>query len=87
MLNINYKKLESIMREFNISCPTCGIDKIVKIPTEIFSKKESGCVKIHVPAGIVCSDHQFVVFIDQKGIIRGYEKIDLILATKTTELK
>ncbi|MBY9006112.1 MAG: hypothetical protein KGD63_05090 [Candidatus Lokiarchaeota archaeon] len=69
------------MRELFVSCPTCGIKKPIMIPKEVFTKKECGSIKIHVPSGIVCSDHQFVVFIDQSGLVRGYEKIDLIMAT------
>ena len=33
----------------------------------------------------VCPDHQFIVFVDSKGIIRGYEKIDLQMAIPSEE--
>ncbi|MFX1267883.1 MAG: hypothetical protein ACFFAK_07965, partial [Promethearchaeota archaeon] len=32
-----------------------------------------------VPQGGVCKEHQFIVFVDTKGIIRGYDQIDLLM--------
>lgn len=67
---MSYKQLEVI-------CPICGIVKLISVPEKIFSQKEFGTIKIQVPIGAVCPDHQFIVFADTKGTVRGYEKIDL----------
>jgi hypothetical protein len=66
-------------REIEVTCPTCEKTKIIKIPEAIFTQKKFGTVKIQVPVGGVCMEHQFIVFVDTKGIIRGYEKIDLLM--------
>jgi len=68
----SYKKIE-------VTCPTCGLIKNINIPEAIFSQKKFKTIKVQVPVGAVCQDHQFIVFIDTKGIIRGYEKIDLMM--------
>ncbi|MHA1732548.1 MAG: hypothetical protein ACTSU5_11425 [Promethearchaeota archaeon] len=50
----------------------------VPVPTYIFEKKKAGIIKIQIHPGIVC-EHQFVAFIDQKFVARGYERIDFQL--------
>jgi hypothetical protein len=34
-------------------------------------------IKIQVPKGSVCQEHHFIVFVNNVGLIRGYDKIDL----------
>ncbi len=70
---VNYKQL-------NVVCPICGLDKSITVPEAIFAQKKFGTIKIQVPMGAVCSEHQFIVFVDAKGTVRGYEKIDLHMA-------
>jgi hypothetical protein len=78
--------MAELYRNIEVTCPVCQVVKEIKIPNLIFDQKRFGTVKIQVPQGGVCGDHQFIVFIDTKGIIRGYEKIDLILKNlETTE--
>ena len=72
----NYKEIEVI-------CPVCSKSKNIKIPEQIFSQKKFGSIRIQVPQGGVCPEHQFILFIDTNGIIRGYEKIDLQLMAAT----
>jgi len=64
-------------REILLTCPNCGIFKNLNIPESIFSQKKFGSIKIQVPVGAICSNHTFIVFINNKGHIVGYEKIDL----------
>ena len=71
--------MAELYRNIEVICPVCQKAKEIKIPNQIFDQKKFGTVKIQVPQGGVCSEHQFIVFIDTKGIIRGYEKIDLLL--------
>ena len=69
-----------------ITCPVCGETRGINIPENVFEQKQFGTIKIQVPVGAVCSDHQFIVFADPKANIIGYEKIDLYIATtETTE--
>ncbi len=64
-----------------VVCPTCGKVKNVNVPEAIFSQKKFGSIKIQIPINAVCPEHQFIVFVDTKGIIRGYEKIDILMDT------
>ncbi|MGQ4874022.1 MAG: hypothetical protein ACP6IY_08125 [Promethearchaeia archaeon] len=70
-------------KELNVSCPVCQTEKNIKVPEAIFSQKKFGTFKIQVPMGAVC-EHTFIVFVDTKGIIRGYEKIDIMMAAPPT---
>lgn len=74
----NYKAIEAI-------CPICGLSKSLNVPEVIFAQKKFGTIKIQVPTGAVCPEHQFIVFVDSKGIIRGYEKIDIQMAMPAAE--
>ncbi len=71
--------MTELFREIEITCPVCKKVKSIRIPEQIITQKKFGVIRIQVPQGGVCPDHQFIVFVDTKGIIRGYEKIDLSL--------
>jgi len=64
------------LKQFNVSCPKCGIGKEISVPSSLFLQKKFGTVKIKVPQGAVCNDHNFIVFISTKGQIIGYDIID-----------
>jgi len=64
------------LKQFDISCPKCGIEKEISVPTSLFLEKKFGTVKIKVPQGAVCADHNFIVFISTKGQVIGYDIID-----------
>ncbi|MGB5912246.1 MAG: hypothetical protein WBH31_13715 [Promethearchaeia archaeon] len=68
-------------KEIEVTCPTCSLAKVIKVPIRIFTQKKFGTIKIQVPQGGVCKEHQFIVFVDTKGIIRGYDRIDLLMKT------
>ena len=74
----SYKAIEAI-------CPICGLSKSLNVPEVIFDQKKFGTIKIQVPIGAVCPEHQFIVFVDSEGIIRGYEKIDIQMAMPAAE--
>ncbi len=63
-----------------VTCPICQAVKNINVPEAVFSQKKFGTIKIQVPPGAICPDHQFIIFVDTKGIIRGYEKIDIHMA-------
>ncbi|MFX1322751.1 MAG: hypothetical protein ACFFAQ_14030 [Promethearchaeota archaeon] len=73
-----FKKIEVI-------CPTCGETKSINIPESLFSQKKFGTIKIQVPVNAVCPKHQFIVFLDTKGMVRGYEKIDIAMLVTPVE--
>jgi sulfur transfer complex TusBCD TusB component (DsrH family) len=66
-------------KDIEVTCPTCSLVKVIKVPLRIFTQKKFGTIKIQVPQGGVCKEHQFIVFVDTKGIIRGYDRIDLLM--------
>jgi hypothetical protein len=63
-----------------IQCPNpeCKTNKTIQVPSYLFENKKVGLVKIQIHKG-VCCDHQFVVFLDKKGGVKGYENIDFQL--------
>ena len=75
---IRYKVIEA-------TCPICGLSKVLNVPEAVLTQRKFGTIKIQVPMGAVCAEHQFIVFVDQKGVIRGYEKIDIQMAMPTAE--
>ncbi len=72
-------------KEVELTCPTCQTFKKIRIPETIFDQKKFGTIKIQVPPGAVCPDHQFIAFVDTKGIVRGYERIDLLMGVSLEE--
>lgn len=72
-------------KEIAVTCPVCETIKNIKIPETIFAQKKFGTIKIQVPQGGVCKEHQFIVFVDTKGLVRGYEKIDLLMKPQEKE--
>lgn len=72
-------------KEIEVTCPTCGETKRINIPESVFSQRKFGTIKIQVPVNAVCPKHQFIVFLDTKGVVRGYEKIDIAMAVIPVE--
>ncbi|MBY9020820.1 MAG: hypothetical protein KGD67_07170 [Candidatus Lokiarchaeota archaeon] len=64
------------LKRFDISCPKCGSGKEISVPDSLFLQKKFGTVKIKVPQGAVCNEHNFIVFISTKGQVIGYDIID-----------
>ena len=63
-------------KKFEVSCPRCGVGREISVPESLFFDKKFGTVKIKVPQGAVCKEHNFIVFISTKGNIIGYDIID-----------
>ena len=68
------------------ACPKCGVSKRIPIPGSVFSQKSFGLIKIQVPKGAVCEDHQFIVIADIEARIIGYEAIDISVSKEEEEL-
>ncbi|MFX1431596.1 MAG: hypothetical protein ACFFCY_15635 [Promethearchaeota archaeon] len=74
-------------RQLIVKCPVCEKVKTINIPEAVFAQKKFGTIKIQIPTNAVCPEHQFIVFVDAKGNIRGYEKIDIIMGKVSPELE
>lgn len=72
-------------KQIEVTCPNCGEIKVIRIPEAIFIQKKFGTIKIQIPINAVCPRHQFIVFVDTKGIIKGYEKIDIQMVSLSHE--
>ncbi|GAJ01552.1 unnamed protein product, partial [marine sediment metagenome] len=68
--------MSSISKKFEVRCPRCGVVKEISVPESLFLDKKFGTIKIKVPQGAVCKEHNFIVFISTKGNIIGYDVID-----------
>ncbi|TFG00699.1 MAG: hypothetical protein EU541_01450 [Promethearchaeota archaeon] len=77
--------MEKETREISLTCPICKKKNTIKIPEKILGQKKFGSIKIQIPPGAVCPDHQFIVFLDPKGLVRGYEKIDVFMGDEHAE--
>ena len=75
--------MEKATRKIELTCPVCQAKNMIEIPEKIFAQKQFGSIKIQVPPGAVCPDHQFIVFLDPKGSVRGYERIDILMGAPT----
>jgi len=69
--------MENDYKELEVSCPFCKVTGKIKIPVNIYLQKKWGTVKIQVPIGAICKEHQFMVLVDTKGIVRGSERLEL----------
>ena len=79
-------KKDQMTKEVELTCPTCQTFRKITVPAAIFSQKKFGTIKIQVPPKAVC-EHQFIAFVDTKGIVRGYERIDLLMSMPSEEAK
>jgi len=70
-----------------ITCPFCKAVGNIKVPASIFSNKKWGVVKIQVPAGAICKEHQFIALIDVNGKIKGYERIEYVQPLENIQKK
>ena len=70
--------MEEKTTSIEVKCPVCGRNEKISVPESLYSRKKMGLIKVEVPSGAVCPDH-FLIFIDSKGIVRGYEKIEIPL--------
>ena len=78
------KSNQKSTKDVELKCPICQTIKSINVPENVLSQKEFGTVKIQIPPGAVC-EHQFLVFLDTKGIVRSYEKIDIQMAKSTNQ--
>lgn len=76
--------MASNVRSIELKCPVCESTNSINIPEVVLSQKKFGTIKVQIPPGAVC-EHQFIVFVDNKGIVRSYEKIDIQMQLPSEE--
>jgi len=76
--------MASNLKSIELQCPICQTKNIINVPEAVLAQKEFGTIKIQIPPGAIC-EHQFIVFVDNKGIVRSYEKIDIQMALPSEE--
>ena len=59
----------------DMQCPLCNTSGSVEIPTTIIENNPRGIVSINIPCDLICK-HNFQLFLDRKGSVRGYQKTD-----------
>jgi len=61
----------------SIKCPVpdCGKSSEINIPKYVFQKNTS-IIKIQIFEGLCCDQHSFLLFLNKKGNVMGYELID-----------
>jgi hypothetical protein len=77
--------MSNTLKGFHVACPRCGEEKQINVPESLFYNKKFGTVKIKVPQGAVCKEHNFIVFISTKGDIVGYDVIDTSVSSDQGE--
>ena len=71
-------------KEIQVQCPVCQKNKMIKVPNYIFDNKKVGNIKIQIYKGICC-EHQFILFLNKKSEIMGYEVIDMNIDLSAVE--
>ena len=66
-----------------IICPSCNTPSNIDVPETLVEKSTRGIVSINVPAESICK-HNFQFFLDRKGSVRGYQRIDFQLDLKSS---
>ncbi len=69
-----------------ITCPSCSSTGNIEVPTAIIENNSRGLVSINVPSKYIC-EHNFQFFLDKKGSIRGYQRIDFQVKTNQEQLR
>jgi len=71
-------------QQIGVKCPVCASERLIQLPHNLFEQKKFGNIKIQVPEQLVC-EHPFILFLDNKGNVRGYERIDVLFDFKKVE--
>jgi hypothetical protein len=77
--------IQESSKKIEMTCPVCKVSKELSIPASVFSQKKFGSVKVNIPKGAICSEHNFVAYLNPQGKLIGLEKIDLEMRNKKEE--
>ena len=71
-------------KKIHVVCPICNSDDYIFIPAMAISGAGKGLTSIFCPVDTIC-EHSFQIFVDNNGIVRGYETSDYELTFAPTE--
>ncbi|OLS12894.1 MAG: hypothetical protein RBG13Loki_3471 [Promethearchaeota archaeon CR_4] len=61
--------------QVSIQCPLCNSSGNIEVPATLTQNITRGLVSVNVPSAFICQ-HNFQLFLDRNGAVRGYQKID-----------
>jgi hypothetical protein len=62
-------------KKIHVVCPVCNSEDHILIPAMAIASTGKGLTSIFCPVDTIC-DHSFQIFVDNNGIVRGYETSD-----------
>ena len=62
-------------KKIHVVCPVCNSDDYIFIPSLAIAGTGKGLTSIFCPVDTIC-EHSFQIFVDNNGIVRGYETSD-----------
>ncbi len=71
-------------KKIHVVCPICNSDDYIFIPAMAIAGAGKGLTSIFCPVDTIC-DHSFQIFVDNNGIVRGYETSDYELTFAPVE--
>jgi len=75
-------ELEYEYRRVKVECPACGKEQFVKLRSEGLAMK-NGIMSLVIRAAC---DHEFHLYLDKSYQVRGYEKVDMIVASEMMQV-
>ncbi|MHA1679517.1 MAG: hypothetical protein ACTSUE_00820 [Promethearchaeota archaeon] len=76
--------MESDKLEIKANCPTCNREVKFQIPKVLLRDSMDGMLKVQIPKGTCCPDHAFLVYVNQKGRVKGYSGADIEMSNSIT---
>ncbi|TFG19223.1 MAG: hypothetical protein EU530_06805 [Promethearchaeota archaeon] len=71
-------------KKIHVVCPVCNADDYIFIPSMAIAGTGKGLTSIFCPVDTIC-EHSFQIFVDNNGIVRGYETSDYELTFSPVE--
>ncbi|MHA1793136.1 MAG: hypothetical protein ACTSVI_10865 [Promethearchaeota archaeon] len=65
------------VKQVLVRCPICKKEAKIDIPVFLMNESQDGVLKVQIPQGACCDEHSFMVYIDKKFTVRGYQNADI----------
>ncbi|MBD3188218.1 hypothetical protein GF325_15390 [Candidatus Bathyarchaeota archaeon] len=65
------------VKELRVLCPLCKKEAKIEVPIFLVNEAQDGVLKVSIPRGACCDEHSFMVYIDKKFRVRGYQNADI----------
>jgi predicted regulator of Ras-like GTPase activity (Roadblock/LC7/MglB family) len=75
----------SLMKSFNLKCPTCKAAVTVAMPLSIKDMGQGGLTNVLIPNTVTPCGHAMQIFLDQNYRVRGYTRIDYVNEESVSE--